>query len=266
VNFLETWTVALVGIVAAMAALWLLSLLLRNASIVDIAWGPGFAVVAIFAAVAGDGDAARRVLVAVLASVWGLRLGGYIFLRNHGHGEDPRYQAMRRNAGPRFWWFSLVQVFLLQGVLMWLISLPLVWAATYDASGTNWTDVAGVAVWSFGLMFESVGDWQLARFKADPENRGKVMDRGLWRYTRHPNYFGDALVWWGLFLIAAGPGTGWFTVVSPIIMTVLLVRVSGVALLERSQVRKKPGYRDYIARTSAFVPWFPRNIAPNKLH
>jgi steroid 5-alpha reductase family enzyme len=115
-------------------------------------------------------------------------------------------------------------------------------------------------------MFESVGDWQLARFKADPENRGKVMDRGLWRYTRHPNYFGDALVWWGLFLIAAGPGTGWFTVVSPIIMTVLLVRVSGVALLERSQVRKKPGYRDYIARTSAFVPWFPRNIAPNKLH
>ena len=145
---------------------------------------------------------------------------------------------------------------------MWLISLPLVWAATYDASGAKWTDVAGVAVWSVGFMFESVGDWQLARFKADPANRGKVMDRGLWRYTRHPNYFGDALVWWGLFLVAAGAGMGWFTVASPIIMTVLLVRVSGVALLERSQVRTKPGYREYIARTSAFVPWLPRNIAP----
>jgi steroid 5-alpha reductase family enzyme len=262
VNFLEAWGVALVGIIAAMTALWLLSLVLRDASIVDSAWGPGFALVAIFAAAAGDGDATRRILVAALAAVWGLRLGGYIFLRNRGHGEDLRYQAMRRNAGPRFWWFSLIQVFLLQGILMWLISMPLVWAATSDASGTRWTDVVGVAMWSVGFIFESVGDWQLARFKADPANRGKVMDSGLWRYTRHPNYFGDALVWWGLFLLAAGAGMGWFTVASPIIMTVLLVRVSGVALLERSQVRTKPGYREYIARTSAFVPWFPRNIAP----
>lgn len=265
-NFLEAWAVALAGIVVAMTALWLLSLVLRNASIVDIAWGPGFAVVAIFAAAVGDGDAARRILVAALVSVWGLRLGGYISLRNRGHGEDPRYQAMRRNAGPRFWWFSLIQVFLLQGVLMWFISMPLVWAATSGPSGTKWTDVAGVAVWSIGFVFESVGDWQLARFKADPANRGKVMDRGLWRYTRHPNYFGDALVWWGLFLIAAAVGAGWFTIVSPIIMTVLLVRVSGVALLERSQVRTKPEYRDYIARTRAFVPWFPRDATPNKLH
>jgi steroid 5-alpha reductase family enzyme len=262
VNFPEAWGVALLGIVAAMTALWLLSLVLRDASIVDSAWGPGFALVAIFAAAAGDGDATRRILVAVLAAVWGLRLGGHIFLRNRGHGEDLRYQAMRRNAGPRFWWFSLIQVFLLQGILMWLISMPLVWAAASDASGPRWTDVVGVAVWSVGFIFESVGDWQLARFKADPANRGKVMDSGLWRYTRHPNYFGDALVWWGLFLLAAGAGMGWFTVASPIIMTVLLVRVSGVALLERSQVRTKPGYREYIARTSAFVPWFPRNITP----
>lgn len=263
-NFLETWAIALAAIVAAMTVLWLLSLVLRNASVVDIVWGPGFAVVATLAAAVGDADAVRRILIAALASCWGLRLGGYIFLRNRGHGEDPRYQAMRRNTGRRFWWFSFIQVFLLQGVLMWLISMPLVWAATSRASAIAWTAVAGVAVWSAGFMFESVGDWQLARFRADPANHGKVMDSGLWRYTRHPNYFGDALVWWGLFLIAAGAGIGWFTVVSPIIMTVLLVRVSGVALLERSQVRTKPGYRDYIARTSAFVPWFPRNIAPSK--
>lgn len=263
-NFLETWAIALAAIVAAMTALWLLSLVLRNASVVDIVWGPGFAVVATLAAAVGDADAVRRIIIAALTSCWGLRLGGYIFLRNRGHGEDPRYQAMRRNAGRRFWWFSFIQVFLLQGVLMWLISMPLVWAATSRASAIAWTAVAGVAVWSAGFMFESVGDWQLARFRADPANHGKVMDSGLWRYTRHPNYFGDALVWWGLFLIAAGAGIGWFTVVSPIIMTVLLVRVSGVALLERSQVRTKPGYRDYIARTSAFVPWFPRNIAPSK--
>jgi steroid 5-alpha reductase family enzyme len=262
VSFLEAWPLSLAGIAVGMTLLWLLSVVQRNASIVDIAWGPGFAAVAIFAAIAGDGYGGRRMLVAILASVWGLRLGGYIFLRNRGHGEDPRYQAMRRHRGPSFWWFSLLQVFLLQGVLMWVIAMPLVWASTAaEPDRISWTDVAGAIVWAVGFGFEVVGDWQLARFKADPANRGKVMDRGLWRYTRHPNYFGDALLWWGMFIIAAGTSWGLFTIISPIMMTVLLVRVSGVALLERTQVRAKPGYQDYIARTSAFVPWFPRSAS-----
>jgi steroid 5-alpha reductase family enzyme len=259
VSFLEAWPLALGGIVVGMTLLWLLSLMLRNASIVDLAWGPGFAAVAVFAAIVGNGYDPRRVLVALLAAVWGLRLGAYIFLRNRGHGEDPRYRAMRRNRGPSFWWFSFLQVFLLQGVLMWIIAMPLVWAASArEPDGIWWTDVVGAIVWAIGFGFEAIGDWQLARFKADPANRGSVMDKGLWRYTRHPNYFGDALLWWGLFIIAAGTSSGLFTIISPIIMTVLLVRVSGVALLERSQVRAKPGYQAYIARTSPLVPWFPR--------
>jgi steroid 5-alpha reductase family enzyme len=215
--------------------------------------------VALFAAIVGDGYDGRRVLVAILAGVWGLRLGGYIYLRNRGHGEDPRYQAMRRNRGSRFWWFSFLQVFLLQGVLMWIIAMPLIQAATANEPDTIWwTDVLGATLWVVGFGFEAVGDWQLKQFKANPANRGKVMDAGLWRYTRHPNYFGDALLWWGLFTIAAGTVSGLLTIISPIIMTVLLLRVSGVALLERSQVRTKPGYQAYIARTSPFIPWFPR--------
>jgi steroid 5-alpha reductase family enzyme len=258
-GFLETWLWSIAIIAAGAVALWLLSLALRNSSIVDIAWGPGFASVALFAALAGGGYGPRRVLIAALAIAWGVRLGGYIFVRNHGKGEDPRYQRMRRGHGARWWWWSFVQVFALQGALMWLISAPLVYAATADgADGWRITDVIGAAIWAVGFAFESVGDWQLARFKADPANKGQVMDRGLWRYTRHPNYFGDATLWWGLFVIACCDWPGLLTVISPIAMTVLLLRVSGVALLERSQVREKPGYRDYIERTSPFLPWFPR--------
>jgi steroid 5-alpha reductase family enzyme len=260
--FLEVWLLALGAILAAMTLLWLLSLALRNASIVDVAWGLGFAGVAMLAAVAGDGYGPRRALVAVLACAWGGRLGFYIFLRNWGHGEDPRYQAMRRSAGDRFWWFSFIQVFLLQGALMWLISAPLIVSATAHEPGhLAIADVAGLLIWVVGLGFEAVGDWQLARFRADPANRGKVMDRGLWRCTRHPNYFGDATLWWGFFVIAAGTTNGYLSVLSPVLMTFFLLRVSGVALLERSQVRAKPAYRDYIERTSAFIPWFPRRAA-----
>ena len=261
-GFIEVWLLALAAILAAMTALWLLSLALRNASIVDVAWGLGFAGVAALAALAGDGYGPRRLLVAALACAWGMRLGSYIFLRNRGKGEDPRYQAMRRGAGDRFWWFSFFQVFLLQGLLMWFISAPLVASATARRPDhIALTDIAGLLVWAIGFGFEAIGDWQLARFKMDPDNRGRVMEQGLWRYTRHPNYFGDATLWWGLFIIAAGTTNGYLSVLSPLLMTFLLVRVSGVALLERSQARTKPAYRDYIERTSPFIPWFPRRAA-----
>jgi steroid 5-alpha reductase family enzyme len=244
----------------AMLLLWLLSLRLRDASIVDIWWGPGFAAIAAFTFWLGtDGDPARSRLVLVLAGAWGLRLGAYLFWRNAGKGEDYRYQAMRRHFGERFPRVSLVRVFGFQGLLMWFISLPLQLAQTGGSTGgLGALDWLGAAVVAAGLLCESVGDFQLARFKADPANAGRVMDRGLWRYTRHPNYFGDCVVWWGLWLVACGAPGGVYTLLSPALMTYLLLRVSGVALLERGLVKRKPAYADYIARTSAFVPLPPR--------
>ncbi len=241
---------------AAMFALWLLSLRLRNASIVDVWWGPGFACIAILthqAAPSGHG------LVTLLTALWGLRLGAYLLWRNAGRGEDPRYIAMRRHHGEHFPRVSLFTVFGLQGLLMWFVSLPVQVANAAGAPASpGGLELAGVALFCLGLFFESVGDRQLARFRADPANAGAVMDRGLWRYTRHPNYFGDFCVWWGLFLVSLpAPGAA-FTVLSPLVMSLLLLRVSGVALLERSIGKRRPGYADYQRRTSAFLPLPPR--------
>lgn len=242
-----------------MIALWLLSLLLRDASIVDIFWGTGFVVASwSYALTAPDPDPTRRALILALSTLWGLRLSLHIGRRNLGKGEDYRYRQWRDEEGPSWWWKSLLRVFLLQGLLMWVISAPLLAAnANVAASGLNFFDVLGGVVWLVGFFFEAVGDFQLSRFKADPSNKGKLLTSGLWRYTRHPNYFGDATQWWGFYLIAAAAG-GWFTVFSPLLMTYLLVRVSGVAMLEKSLEKKKPGYGDYIRRTNAFIPWFPR--------
>ena len=247
------------AIAALMGAMWVVSLLVRDASIVDIVWGLGFVVVAGVSLATGDGWSTRSQLLFVLVAVWGLRLAGYLAWRNLGHGEDQRYQAMRRHWGERFWWVSFFQVFLLQGVLMWIVSLPVQLAAT-AAEPTMFGALAylGVAVWFVGLLFETLGDAQLARFKADPDNAGRVMDVGLWRYTRHPNYFGDFCVWWGLFLVAAEAAPARWGIVGPIIMSVLLLRVSGVALLEKTIVKRRPAYEDYIARTSAFFPRPPK--------
>ncbi|HSP55769.1 MAG TPA: DUF1295 domain-containing protein [Dehalococcoidia bacterium] len=255
----ETAAIGLAAVIAYMTALWLASLALRNASIVDIFWGLGFVFIAAVYMVAGDGWDARQALVLGLVAIWGLRLSGYILWRNHGKGEDFRYRKMREASGPRFWWQSYLQVFLLQGLLLWVISAPLL-AAEHNSEPDHivLTDVLGALVWAIGFFFEAVGDWQLARFKSDPANKGRVMQYGLWRYTRHPNYFGDATLWWGYYLIAAGTTDGWLTAFGPAIMTVLLMRVSGVALLERTLKRDKPEYADYITRTSAFIPWFPR--------
>src|SRR4051812_23247638 len=232
-----------------MLAAWALSVWLRDVSIVDAVWGLAFVLVAWIGFAVGDGS--RRVLVAVLVSVWGLRLAGYITRRKlRERREDPRYAAWRERHGARFPLVSLFTVFLLQGVLVWVVSLPVQGAATSD-SGLRWLDWVGVAVWALGVFFEAVGDAQLARFKADPSHRGKVMDRGLWRYTRHPNYFGDFCVWWGLFLIALSAGA-WWSVVGPLVMTMLLTRVSGKDHLEKT-MSSRPGYAEYVARTSGFV-------------
>ena len=183
-------------------------------------------------------------------------------MRNLGKKEDYRYQEMRRRQGDRFAMTSLWTVFGLQGVLMWVVSLPVqVGQVPATPPSLTWIDYLGAAVWLVGLLFESVGDWQLARFKADPANKGKVMDRGLWRYTRHPNYFGDFLVWWGLYLIALATGVAWWTVIGPIVMSILLIRVSGKAMLEKTIGKRRPGYDDYIRRTSGFFPMPPKRAS-----
>lgn len=164
---------------------------------------------------------------------------------------------MRENQGPRFWWVSLFTVFLLQGVILWIVSMPIQVAMVAAATKSlGWLDLAGVAQWSFGLFFEAVGDFQMARFQADPQNAGRVMDRGLWRLTRHPNYFGDFCIWWGLYLIAASAGVSW-TIFSPLLMSFLLLKVSGVTLLEKTITDRRPEYAAYQTRTSSFFPWPP---------
>jgi steroid 5-alpha reductase family enzyme len=244
----------------AMLALWALSLRLRDASIVDIFWGPAYALVAgVAAAVGAGGDPLRAPLIQALVSLWGLRLGAYLLWRNHGRGEDPRYQAMRRRHGERFGRVSLRTVFLLQGALVWIVSLPLQVVRASAGSAFGALDAAGVALFAVGFAFEAIGDAQLARFKRDPASRGQVMDRGLWRYTRHPNYFGDCCVWGGIYLIAAGTPAGVFTLPSPMLMSWLLLRVSGVPLLEHGLHKRRPGYAEYVARTSSFIPWRKRS-------
>jgi steroid 5-alpha reductase family enzyme len=244
---------------AAMLLLWAVSLALRDASIVDIWWGPGIAAVVAAAFASGGGAHPRSVLLLALVVLWGLRLGGHLLWRNAGRGEDPRYQAMRRHHGVRFAAVSLVTVFGLQGALQWLVALPLQLAQLAPGGAPlGPLDAAGIALFALGLFFEAVGDWQLARFKADPANAGRVMERGLWRYTRHPNYFGDCAAHWGMFVVALATPFGWLGAIGPLAMTVLLLRVSGVALLERSIGKRRPAYTDYQRRTSAFLPWPPR--------
>ncbi|MCD7440786.1 DUF1295 domain-containing protein [Streptomyces lincolnensis] len=223
--------------------------------IVDTAWGVGFTAVAVVTLVAstGHGDPARRILVTVLTSVWGLRLAAHIARRGRGHGEDPRYEAMLAKAPGNRNAYALRMVYLLQGALVWLVSLP-VQAAQFVLGPLSAFAWAGAALWAVGLAFEAVGDAQLARFKADPAHRGRIMDRGLWSWTRHPNYFGDFCVWWGLFLIACdAPESAAVSVVSPVVMSLLLVRGSGKRLLER-HMADRPGYAEYRARTSGFFP------------
>jgi steroid 5-alpha reductase family enzyme len=249
------------GVVLAMVtALWAVSVAVRDTSIVDVFWGSGFVVVAWVGLALGEGGG-RRLLLALLVTVWGLRLTAHLARRNLGKGEDYRYAAMRSRHGGSWPLRSLAVVFWLQGALMWVVSLP-VQAAMTGAAPAGLAALAwvGVALWAVGFAFESVGDLQLARFKADPANRGRVMDRGLWRYTRHPNYFGDFCVWWAVWLVALAAGAPWWTAVGPALMSVLLIRVSGVALLERSLMKRREGYSEYVARTSAFFPRPPRRL------
>ncbi len=249
---------AAIAVAALMLALWLVSIPLRDVSIVDPAWGPAFVLVSLVAAVAGDGCVGRKWLLLAMTAVWGIRLGAHLLGRKlHDPGEDRRYAAMRERRGERFVLWSLLWVFGVQGLLVLIVSLPIQVAA--DRGGVLGAAVIpGVAVFLIGVTFEAIGDEQLRRFKARPESRGQVMDRGLWRYTRHPNYFGDFCVWWGVWLVALTAGGTWWTLIGPVVMSVLLIRVSGAGLLEKDIGTRRPGYADYVKRTSGFFPLPPR--------
>jgi len=254
------YTATLAVTAGVFLVLWIVSLRTRNASLVDIWWGPGFALIALLSfALTPEGALSRRQLVLILTTIWGLRLGTHLLVRNTGKDEDFRYAAMRKAWGHGFAMKSLTRVFLLQAALMWVVSFPAQAAMRSATPATlGFFDWLGILVWTFGLFFETVGDLQLARFKKDPANADRVMDRGLWRFTRHPNYFGDACAWWGLWLIAFAVPGGFWSIVGPITMTVLLTSVSGVPMLERKIGERRPGYDEYARRTSAFLPRPPR--------
>ena len=249
-----------VGAVAGiglMTVLWLASLPLRNTSIVDVAWGPAFLLLAVAYAVTTDGPPVRSTLIVALVAIWASRLALHIATRNAGKGEDYRYAQMRERVGASWWWRSLFTVFWLQAALAWFIGLPLYAAQAGGPAGLTWLDGIGAGLWAIGFFFEAVGDWQLRAWVRDPANRGKTLRTGLWRYTRHPNYFGDATQWWGFWLIAVAAG-GWWTVLSPLAMTFLLVRVSGVGMLEKTIPQRRPDYAEYMRTTPAFIPGLPK--------
>lgn len=254
---LQVTLAAAIAVAAAMFLLWLVSLAVRDASIVDITWGPLFVLIAWVGYAVGNGSP-PALLLAFLTTAWGLRLAIHIGRRNIGHGEDPRYVRMREKRPARFWIWSLFAVFALQGVIALVVSLPIQSLAAVGDDSLGLVSWFGAAVFLVGLAFEVIGDAQLSRFKADPGSRGQVMDKGLWRYTRHPNYFGDSVVWWGIWLVAVGSGAAWWTLIGPAVMTFMLVKVSGVAMTEADIADRRPGYADYIRRTSAFVPLPPK--------
>lgn len=235
--------------------LWLLSLVLGNAGIVDIFWGPGFVVAGLFYLLTGSGEPTPRgILVVALTTLWASRLALHIGIRSIGAPEDFRYRKWREEAGPHFWWISLLKVFLLQALLLWIVSSPMLLAQLKGpGSALGAGDLVGVTLFVVGFAIESMADLQLARFKADPANRGRILRTGLWARSRHPNYFGEAVLWWGLGLLAAPTG-GWLAIIGPVLITFLLMKVSGVAMLDAALVKRRPGYADYIRSTPAFFP------------
>jgi len=260
-DFFQIYFRGLMLIIFLITMLWLWSVYLKDVSIVDAFWGCGFVILAIyyFFTTPSSELHPRKILVLVLVGIWGLRLSLYLLIRNWGKPEDFRYQKFRNDYGAnRYWWFSFFQVFLLQGILLWIISAPLLSIQYFSSSNPlNYFDYLAIMVWGIGFLFETLGDDQLSKFKSNPANKNKVLNTGLWKYTRHPNYFGDAAIWWsfGLFSIASG---SYLPLISCLIMNVLLLKVSGVVLLERTLTNSKPRYKEYMDKTPAFFPWFPK--------
>lgn len=236
---------------------FLLGTAIKNNSIVDMAWGIGFVIIAIYSLVRTGNYGVVSLVTTLLVTLWGGRLFYHIMKRNLGKPEDFRYANWRKEWGKYVVIRAFFQVYMLQGVFMFIIAFPVVLIHEMAGVALNAMTVLGIAVWCFGYYFEVVGDAQLAAFKKNPENKGKLMTTGLWAYTRHPNYFGEATMWWGIFIIALSSGVTWLAVLSPVVITYLLVFVSGVPMLEKAMV-SRPGFDTYSKRTNKFLPWFPK--------
>lgn len=256
-NF-SAYAMGLAAVLVLATLTWLVSVVKRDVSIVDGVWSLMLLAAAVVYSSAVQDYTSRSSLILTLVLLWALRLAIHIMWRNWGEPEDRRYRDIRRKYEPNFAIKSLGIIFVFQALLAWIISMPL-WPALTVLIEITAVDMVAVALWTVGMVFETVGDWQLARFTSDPANRGKVMDRGLWRFTRHPNYFGECLIWWGFYVFAVPVGA-WWTIVGPLLLTYMLLRFSGVTLLEQTIVERRPGYREYIKRTNAFIPGPPRKI------
>lgn len=239
------------------ALIYAVAQLVKDNSIMDIAWGMGFILIASLAIYYDQYPGYKARVIMFCTALWGLRLSIFLAVRNIGKPEDYRYAAWRKAWGKHAWWRAFLQVFLLQGTIMYVVSLVLQGGIFSDTQSLLWYNYLGLAIFLFGFFFEAIGDQQMKAFKSDASNKGKVMNTGLWRYTRHPNYFGEALIWWGLFLLAWPSAIGLLSLVSPVLMTFLLLKVSGVAMLER-KYSDNPAYRKYQQETSSFIPWKPK--------
>lgn len=251
-------------IVVVMLALWVIALKLKDVSFIDGVWGLGMVLLAGATFLQTDGDPLRKGLLTGLCAVWGIRLGVHLLKRWRAHGPDRRYQALlksRANKGQGFAPASLMFVFLPQAVLLWLTCLPVQLGQVAATPAVGWIGWTGAALALFGIVFETMADAQLSAFKRDPDSKGKVLDTGLWRYTRHPNYFGDACVWWGLWLVAAETLPGLFAILGPIFLTFTLTKWSGAPTTEGGMHKSRPGYADYVKRTSGFFPLPPKKTA-----
>lgn len=240
-----------------MTVWFLISLLRRRNDVADVAWGLGFVLLSWTSFFLSGSPGSRGRLVCVLVSIWGLRLAWHIHARHRGKPEDFRYLAWRREWGRWFYARSYAQVYLLQGALLFLVALPVLVINRNPGGALGFLEVVGVCVWLFGFLFESVGDEELARFARDPHNHGKILQSGLWRYTRHPNYFGEVVQWWGIWLVAIGVSGGWFSIAGPLTITLMILQVSGIPMLEK-KMAENPDFAEYRRRTSVFVPWIPK--------
>lgn len=246
-------------LISLLTILWIVSVIIKDASIVDIFWGMTFVITNIYYFFATDDFYTRKIILLVLVTLWGVRLSLFLAFRNIGKGEDYRYKEWRKKYGPgRYWWVSFFQVYLLQGIFSILVSITLL-GANFNTQNNDliWLDFLGIFIWIIGFSFEAGGDYQLAKFKKNPENKGKVLNTGFWKYTRHPNYFGDSAIWWSYAIFSIAAGSYW-TIIGSVIMTFLLLKVSGVALLEKSLKEGKPDYNEYVKKTNSFIPWFPK--------
>ena len=260
-GFATALPLTLAAVVVVLGTTFLVALRVGKHAVIDVAWGLGFAAVAVTAYALGDVGGTRALVALAITVAWGVRLAVHIGNRSRGHGEDPRYAAIlgRASGNPNV--YVLQRVYLPQAAILWFVSLP-VQIAMFEESRPGPLLWIGVVVWAVGMFFETVGDWQLHRFRSDPDSSGKVLDTGLWRYTRHPNYFGDAAAWWGIFLVAADGGVpGWLTILSPVVMTWLLAKGTGKPLLEKGIAERRPEYAEYVRRTSGFLPLPPRRSA-----